>query len=112
MLAFAIGTTTHLRDVFANGWLPRPEVPLAVGVFWKVLTLLDPLVVLLLVLRRNAGLGLGLAVIVVDVIVNSYVEYRFDPPMFSWALQSQSLFLGFALGSVGFLWRRGPEQAP
>jgi len=109
MLAYAIGTLTHARDVLINGWMPRPDVPLGVGVFWKALTLVDPLVVLLLGVRRNVGLALGLAIIVVDVLVNTWVGYGFGWPMLGWALQSQTLFLGFALGSVGFLWRRKSE---
>lgn len=104
MLAFAVGTVTHIRDVLANGWLPRPDAPLAIGIFWKALTLVDPFVVVLLATRRRFGLALGLTVMIIDVLVNSYVWYGQGVPGLAMAIQLQTLFLGFVLGSIAFLW--------
>lgn len=105
VIAFAVGATTHLRDVLITGWAPRSDVTLPVGLFWKALTIIDPLVIALLATRRRAGLALGLLVMIVDVLVNSYIWYGLGVPGLAFALQLQSLFFGFVLGSIAFLWR-------
>lgn len=74
-----------------------------------MLVLLDALtVVFLLSGRRRAGLALAVCIMVLDVAVNSLAHYILGGA-FGYALQLQSLFLGFVLGSVCFLWPRSNE---
>lgn len=77
------------------------------NVFWTALTVLDPAVVLALVFGwRRTGLALALAIMVADVAVNSYAFYGLGYSVFSSALQMQTAFGGFVLGSIAFLWPR------
>ena len=64
-----------------RGLLAFP-VPLAIGVFWDALTLLDSLAALLW-WRPQAGIRLALAIMVADVCVNSttYLAGYFGPPV-------------------------------
>ncbi len=105
VLAFAIGASTHALD-FVRDW-PRPYrgAPWPVELFWSALLPLDLAVVALLAGgRRRAGLGLAVAVMVADVAINTGVSAAFGLSTFGWKLQLQTLFGGFVLGSVGFLW--------
>ena len=105
ILAFAIGASTHALD-FVRHW-PRPYrgVPWPVELFWSALLPLDLAVVALLAGgRRRAGLGLAVAVMVADVAINTVFSAAFGLSSLAWKLQLQTLFAGFVLGSVGFLW--------
>jgi hypothetical protein len=110
---FLYGTLAHIMDLVRGGWLADRSAPFAANIFWLLLTLLDPLVVVLLIYRRRLGLLLAASIMVLDVAVNSYVRYaaaivnvqRFLP------LQAQTLFCGFVLGSIGFLWRASCEPS-
>ena len=44
-IGFLAGTYTHLKGILAHGFLATP-VPLAIGVYWDTLTMLDPLTIL------------------------------------------------------------------
>lgn len=67
---FLVGTATHALDLVAGGAQVYAGYPAAVRVFWVTLTVLDPLVVVLLLLRRPAGVVLGATVVAVDLAVN------------------------------------------
>ncbi len=103
--AFLIGAVNHARDVLSGGWLPYDFAPLALNWFWSLLLPLDLAAAALLALRYRAGVVLGLAIIVVDVGVNTWFAYETDWMDLFKALQWQSLFLGFALASAPLLWR-------
>ena len=79
-ICFLVGTYTHAAGLVQRGFLPFP-VPLAIGVFWDALTLLDPLAAALLWWRPQAGIRLALAIMVVDVCVNTttYLAGYFGP---------------------------------
>jgi hypothetical protein len=106
-VCFLYGTLAHAIDIVRGGWLPYRYAPFGANLFWSLLTILDPLVVILLIFRRRLGLALAVIIMVLDVAVNSYVAYglpidkvsRFLP------LGLPTLFCGFVLGSVAFLWR-------
>lgn len=100
-IGFLVGTYTHVADLVRHGFLAAP-VPLAIGIFWNVLTLLDPLVVALLWGRPKAGIGLAVAIMVVDVSVNTgvYLAGYLGPPtprMVPLTLFEQALFGLFGL---------------
>jgi hypothetical protein len=106
-VCFLYGTLVHAIDIARGGWLPYRYAPFGANVFWSLLAILDPSAVVLLIYRRRLGLALAVSIMVLDVAVNSYVTYalpidkvpRFLP------LGLPTLFCGFVLGSVAFLWR-------
>jgi hypothetical protein len=110
VLCFLIGTFTHTRTLLGHGWLPYDWVPLPVNIFWTLLTFADPLAALLLLVRRNAGIVLGLAIMIADVAINTWVAYAEGFGGLSGALQAQTLFLGFTLGSFRLIWNARPEE--
>lgn len=81
-VCFLVGTYTHAAWLFRRGFLAFP-VPLAIGVFWDALTLLDPLAAALLWWRPKAGIRLALAIMAADVCVNTatYLAGYFGPPV-------------------------------
>ena len=102
---FGYGAVTHAADFVRFGWWPYQTGPAAFTLFWNMLVFLDAAVVALLLAGwRRAGLLLAVAVMVVDVAVNSYAVFAFDWTGFQSAVLVQAAFLGFILGSVAFLW--------
>jgi len=104
-VGFLVGTTTHTMGLVAGGWLPYTYAPLWMNAYWTSLTLLDPVTAILLWTRPAYGVWLGIAVMVTDVAINSYGAYGRGYDFF-YALQLQSLFGGFVLGSAPILLRR------
>ncbi|MGW6228757.1 hypothetical protein ACWFQT_16755, partial [Cellulosimicrobium cellulans] len=84
--------------------------PPAARAFWVSLTLLDPLVVLLLALRRRAAVPLGVAIMVVDVAVNATVGALVGG-LAPWGLVNQSLFGVLVLATARVLWRADDPAA-
>lgn len=104
-LAFLGGAFNHLRDLIARGWLPYRAAPLPLNAFWSALLPVDLAVAALLWWRPRWGVGLGVAVMLVDVAVNTEVVRRAGVALHP-MVQLQILFLGFVLGSAPLLWRR------
>lgn len=52
----------------------------------------------------RAGLALAAIIMVCDVAANSYAFFVLGIEGFAVALPLQAAFLGFVLGSIGFLW--------
>lgn len=97
----------HARIVVAHGlhWDYGGVEPF-VAAFWTWLTFFDPLAVLLLLARPRAGVALTAAIIVCDVIVNTYVAlvHGFDAPSFG----AQCAFLAIVLFTVRRAWATRP----
>ena len=109
VLCFSVATMFHVLALVRGGWLPFTLAPAAMNWFWTLLTFADPAVLLLLITgRRRAGLALALLIMVLDVGVNSYALFGLGYSDFSMSLLLQTAFLGFVLGSIGFLWRFAP----
>lgn len=104
VVGFVIGTSTHMLQFVNRGWVVFAAAPIWMNVYWTLLTFLDPLAAILLLRARRAGLILAVAIMLSDVAVNSHALYGLDLPFAIWALQLQTLFCGFLLGAVGFLW--------
>lgn len=102
-VAFLIGAFNHARDLAGGGWLPYGFAPLGCNIFWTALLPIDLAVVALLWTRRRIGVWLGVVVMVADVAVNSWFSYSHNFPELTSALQLQTLFLGFVLGSAAWL---------
>jgi hypothetical protein len=113
-LCFLGAGFNHARDLWLGGLLPYDWAPLAINAYWASLALLDPLTVVLLYTFPRAGMLLALAVMLSDVAINSYVAYVVFSPScaFGVSLQLQSLFLGFVVGTVPFVWARLGREHP
>lgn len=72
ILFFSIGTTTHIRDIIIGGILPYRDFALWANIYWTMLTILDPMAILLLVLNVEAGVILSLIIISSDVVINLF----------------------------------------
>ncbi|GAA1836940.1 hypothetical protein [Agromyces salentinus] len=79
-------------------------MPTWVRVFWISLTVVDPVVVVLLLVRRRAGIVAGCAVMVVDVAVNWSVALSV-PGAVGPGLITQPLFLLLLVTTAPLLWR-------
>lgn len=105
---FAIGTLSHALDFWALGLRPYSWGPPLLEAFWSSLVVLDFAVVALLLRGQRAwGLALAAIIMVSDVAANSYASFILGIEGFEVALPLQASFLGFVLGSIGFLW---PER--
>jgi peptidoglycan/LPS O-acetylase OafA/YrhL len=111
VVGFVIGTSTHLLQLVNRGWVVFAAAPTWMNVYWTSLTFLDPLAAMLLLRARRAGLILAVAIMLSDVAVNSHALYGLNLPFAIWALQLQTLFCGFLLGAIGFLWGANDESA-
>jgi len=75
--------------------------------YWASLTLLDPLAALFLFFRPRAGLVLCVAIIVTDVLNNSWVRYHRREVDIGYILQV--VFLVFVLATVRYACEGLPE---
>ena len=110
-VCFAIGGINHVLDIVHGGLLPYDMVPTSINVYWTSLALLDFVTVGLLWLHKRSGLVCALAVMISDVVINTYVYFFLDTEFGFVPLQLQTLFLGFLLGCVAFLWSE-QQSAP
>ena len=94
----------HILDIVKGGFFPYLFAPMPINAYWTSLAGLDLLAALSLWRHLRLGLTLTLAIMLSDVMVNSYVTYGLDIPVSFAPLQAQTLFLGFVLGCVSFLW--------
>ena len=105
-IAFLNGTAVHLYVILIGWQLPHHPY---VTAYWTSLTVLDPLAVVLIIFAPRKGLLLALVIMLTDVAINSGVTYMELPPAspyaVDYAVQLQTAFLGFVLGSIPFLWR-------
>jgi hypothetical protein len=95
VIAFAVGTVSHVVDLLRGGLVPHKQHPLAFNVFWSSLTLFDPLAIVLLLRRQRAGLVLAGLIMVLDVAVNSAAglrEYFATGRFLMWGLLTQVPF--------------------
>lgn len=104
---FVIGTSTHVLELLGGGLETYGSFPTPLRLFWVSLTVIDPLVVLFLALRRRTGVALGLAVIIVDIAVNWTVFATIGGhPLFG--VVSQSVFAAILITTALPLWRWMP----
>lgn len=70
--------------------------------FWTALTFIDPLAAILLMARPMLGLALTVAIIVSDVVINSWVGLIYGIDIASFL--AQLLFLAFVMLTVRIAW--------
>ena len=108
---FAVGTTTHVADLVVGGADAYAGFHPALRAFWISLTLWDPLVIVLLLLRRRAGVALGLVVILADIAVNwSVIAVVGGIPV--WGAVNQTAFAALLLASARLLARWFAHDRP
>ncbi|MGC5704014.1 hypothetical protein J4P02_27815 [Pseudomonas sp. NFXW11] len=107
-LCLLAATFNHLRAAFEHGLLwdygYGVDTPLASRAFWGSLTLFDPLAALLLWRHPRWGLLLTLAIILLDVLHNSFYVAAHDQWLASFYL-SQVGFLLLVLLLLPLAWR-------
>jgi hypothetical protein len=110
MAGFLIGTTTHVVDLVLGGAEVYAGFPDGARLFWVSLTLLDPVIVLLIGLRRRAGIVLGVVVMIADVAVNAAIPGGATPS----GLVALAVFGAFVLLTAYPLWRAfsSPTRPP
>ena len=103
---FLAGTIMHILDITRLGVFGYYYVSDWINVYWTGLTVLDPLAAVLIWWQRRAGIVLGLAIMLSDIIINSYVSTL---PGFGmgWQNALQFLFAGFVVGSAPLIARQG-----
>lgn len=104
IIGFLIGTTTHVLDLVDGGLDTYAQFPTALRLFWISLTLLDPITIALLAMRRRAGIVLALIVILVDVAVNwSVLATIGGNPLYG--VVNQTAFAALLILTAPHLWR-------
>lgn len=104
IVGYLIGTSTHVADLIAGGARTYEGFPVGLRVFWMSLTVLDPLIVVLLLLRHQTGIVLGVAVILIDIAVNWTVYATIGGnPLFG--VIKQTLFAILIVATAHLLWR-------
>lgn len=105
IFCFGIGTVSHALDFWVQGLRPYSWGPPLLEVFWSSLVVLDfTVAALLLLCKLRWGLMLAAIIMACDVAANSYAYFVLGIEGFAVALPLQAAFLGFVLGSIGFLW--------
>lgn len=107
---FLVGTTTHVIDLILGGSATYGEFPVGLRAFWISLTVLDPLTVVLLLLRKRAAVMLGVAIILADIAVNWSVFFTTDR-LAVFGVVNQTLFAVVLLITARPLWRWMPRPA-
>lgn len=107
-VCFAVAALGHFRAILLHGWLPYHFAPAPINAFWTALAFLDLFTACLLLWQPRAGLAAGFLIMATDVAINFYATRLLGSG--GWLLdalrQSQSLFLGFLLGSLPLTWGR------
>ena len=98
-IGFLAGTYSHVMGIWYNGFFAQ-RAPLVFNVYWDLLTLFDPLTVLLLWTRPRLGVAFAAGIMLTDIPINaySYASGYFGPPapgMIPTWLFTQSLFATF-----------------
>lgn len=106
---FLVGTVTHVHDLLLAGTDVYVGYPSSVRLFWVSLTLIDPITAALLARRRRAGVALGLAVMLADIVVNWSVRVVTGDISLS-ALVCQTVFAVFLVATARLLWRTSPRR--
>ncbi|WP_265535265.1 hypothetical protein [Pseudomonas saponiphila] len=112
-LCLLAATFNHLRAAVDHGLLwdygYGDDTPLASRAFWGSLSFFDPLAALLLWLRPRWGLLLTLAIIVLDVVHNSFYVAAHGQWLETFYL-SQVVFLLAVVAFLPLAWRGLPAR--
>ena len=111
IVGFLVGTTTHVIDLVVGGADVYAGFPWGVRAYWVSLTVLDPLAVVLTAFRLRAGVVLGVAIIVSDVIHN-VVVFAVIGGLGVGGLVMQAAFGVVVVATAPLLWRAARRRQP
>jgi hypothetical protein len=98
------GTYNHSVILIHHGWDWRyGGMPIGTVIFWTSLTLLDPLVAILLLLKPKPAAIMLIILMACDVVNNTWVVLKYGGE--GWMVAGQWVFLVFILTTIGFVWR-------
>ena len=109
IFGFSYGTTNHIIDIHRDGLLGYDYVPLPINIYWTLLTILDPLAIILLLFSPFLGMVLSVFIMATDLAVNISVTLYFYLQTSNFS--DGRLFLQIAFGlfvfvTVPFAWKR------
>jgi hypothetical protein len=107
-LCLAIGTCTHVAELILSGGA-YPGYPPATVIFWNALTVLDPLAAALLFWKPRLGVLATLAIMLGDVIHNTWAVAAHGAMI--WPVALQAAFLAFVLVTAHLIWRDASSHA-
>jgi hypothetical protein len=112
-------TYNHWATILQHGFFwDHGGFPKASTTFWTTLAVLDPIAVILLFTRPNAGVAATAAIIAADVIHNVWIEALYFPPLLHALANApqvieQIAFMIFVLITAPLAWSRcSPDQPP
>lgn len=71
ILGFTVGTTSHLYDIYKDGFLGYTFAPFILNLFWTSLVLLDTLVILLMFFYFRTSIYLAIFIMIFDIGINA-----------------------------------------
>jgi hypothetical protein len=107
--AFGVGTFTHWKDILGNGWITCKECSTLANLYWLTLAFLDPIAIILVLIRPAPGIRLMQAIMITDIAVNLGVgisEYRVYGHWTMPGLYFQAPFMAFLFATAPFVLRR------
>jgi hypothetical protein len=99
----------HVSDIIKFGFLPYHQVPLWLNIYWTSLTFIEPIAIIAIVLKKNIGIYLCMAIIVSDVIINFFstlVYFGGLRQLFDFRFICQVVFMAFVLSTYKDLLKR------
>ncbi|TGK81504.1 hypothetical protein EHQ24_09330 [Leptospira noumeaensis] len=70
LIGFSIGTISHIMDIATMGFLGYSFAPLSFNIFWTLLVVFDPLVILFFFLRFQYAIFLAVIIMIFDISIN------------------------------------------
>jgi len=77
IIAFFGATYNHIADIVKGGLFPYTNwwnVPMSMNIYWTVLTILDPIAIIILSINIYIGYWLYLLIMISDVCINIFAE--------------------------------------
>jgi hypothetical protein len=110
ILAFSVGTFTHWNDIASSGWTTCHECSIAANVYWLALAFVDPLAIVLILIRRTTGIRIMQIIMFTDVAVNLAVGISEFSTYGHWTMQGicfQVPFMAFLFATAPFVLKNG-----
>lgn len=99
----------HVSEIIKFGFLPYHRAPLWLNIYWTSLTFIEPIAIIAIVLKKNIGIYLCMAIIVSDVIINffsTFVYFGGLRQLFDFRFICQVVFMAFVLSTYKDLLKR------
>jgi hypothetical protein len=110
ILAFSVGTFTHWKDIVSSGWITCHECSIAANIYWFSLAFVDPLAIVLILIRQKTGIRIMQLIMFTDVAVNLAVGISEFSTYGHWTMQGlyfQVPFMAFIFATAPFVIKNG-----